>query len=102
MCVARLQHMLILIVINLVIGFAPGSRIDNWGHIGGMLGGLVLALRIGPRLTRPSTPVRSMREFAKTDAVIPCRSICPRPGDLYRRSNRHRFPRRTNLLSAQL
>ena len=64
---ARLQHMLILIVINLVIGFAPGSRIDNWGHIGGMLGGLALAWRIGPRLTRPTAPVRSMREFAKSD-----------------------------------
>ena len=65
---ARLQHMLILIVINLVIGFAPGSRIDNWGHIGGMLGGLLLAWRIGPRLARPTTPVRSMREFAKSDS----------------------------------
>lgn len=65
---ARLQHMGILIVINLVIGFAPGSRIDNWGHIGGMLGGLALAWRIGPRLARPTAPVRSMREFAKTDS----------------------------------
>jgi len=64
---ARLQHMLFLIVINLVIGFAPGSNIDNWGHIGGMIGGLLLAWRIGPRLVRPSAPVRSMREFAKTD-----------------------------------
>lgn len=65
---ARLQHMLFLIVINLVIGFAPGSRIDNWGHIGGMLGGLLLAWRIGPRLARPTAPLRSMREFAKTDS----------------------------------
>lgn len=65
---ARLRHMLFLIVINLVIGFAPGSRIDNWGHIGGMLGGLALAWRIGPRLNRPTAPLRSMREFAKTDS----------------------------------
>lgn len=65
---ARLQHMLILIVINLAIGFAPGSRIDNWGHIGGMLGGLLLAWRIGPRLARPTAPLRSMREFARTDS----------------------------------
>lgn len=64
----RLQHMLILVVINLVIGFTPGSRIDNWGHIGGMLSGLALAWRIGPRLTRPTAPVRSMREFAKSDS----------------------------------
>ncbi len=65
---ARLQHMLFLIVINLVIGFAPGSNIDNWGHIGGMVGGLILAWRIGPRLARPTAPVRSMREFAKSDS----------------------------------
>lgn len=65
---ARLQHMLFLIVINLVIGFAPGSNIDNWGHIGGMIGGLLLAWRIGPRLSRPSAPVRSMREFARSDS----------------------------------
>ena len=65
---ARLQHMLFLIVINLVIGFVPGSRIDSWGHIGGMLAGLLLAWRIGPRLTRPTKPVRSWREFAKSDS----------------------------------
>ena len=65
---ARLQHMLILIAINLVIGFAPGSRIDNWGHIGGMLGGLVLAWRIGPRFARPTAPLRNWREFARTDS----------------------------------
>jgi hypothetical protein len=37
------------LVANLVIGFMPGSRIDNWGHIGGLLGGLALAWQIGPR-----------------------------------------------------
>ena len=65
---ARLRHMLFLIGINLVIGFLPGSRIDNWGHIGGMLSGLLLAWRIGPRLPRPAAPPRSMREFSKSDS----------------------------------
>ena len=64
---ARLQQMGILIVINLVIGFLPGSRIDNWGHIGGMLGGALLAWRIAPRLSRPKLPPRSLREIAKLD-----------------------------------
>lgn len=64
----QLQHMAILIGINLLIGFLPGSRIDNWGHIGGMLGGAVLAWRIGPRLVRPSAPIRSVRELAKLDS----------------------------------
>ena len=64
---AQLRHMAVLIGINLLIGFLPGSRIDNWGHIGGMLGGAILAWRIGPRLARPRTPVRSVRELAKLD-----------------------------------
>lgn len=64
---ARLQHMGMLIAINLVIGFLPGSRIDNWGHIGGMLGGALLAWRIAPRLSRPKLPPRSLREVAKLD-----------------------------------
>ena len=65
---ARLRHMGILIAINLVIGFLPGSRIDNWGHIGGMLGGALLAWRIAPRLPRPSAPLRSLRELALMDS----------------------------------
>ena len=65
---SRLRHMLFLIGMNLVIGFFPGSRIDNWGHIGGLIGGFTLAWRIAPRLSRPSMPPRSMREFARSDS----------------------------------
>lgn len=64
----RLRHMLFLIGMNLFIGLVPGSRIDNWGHIGGVLGGLVLAWRIAPRMPRPAAPPRSMSEFARADA----------------------------------
>ncbi len=64
----QLRHMAILIVINLVIGFLPGSRIDSLGHIGGMLGGALLAWRIGPRLSRPSQPPRSLRQLAQNDS----------------------------------
>ncbi len=64
----QLRHMAILIAMNLLIGFLPGSRIDNWGHIGGLLGGAVLAWRIGPRLVRPSAPIRSPRDLAKLDS----------------------------------
>ena len=63
----RLRHMLFLIGMNLFIGLAPGSRIDNWGHIGGVLGGLLLAWRIAPRMPRPAAPPRSMSEFARSD-----------------------------------
>ena len=35
-------------VINLLIGMTPG--IDNWGHIGGMIGGTLFAWFAGPQL----------------------------------------------------
>ena len=63
----QLRHMVFLIAMNLFIGFLPGTRIDNWGHIGGLLGGFVLAWRIAPRLRRPPVPIKSIRELAKWD-----------------------------------
>jgi len=38
----------ILIVLNLVIGFSGALNIDNYGHVGGLLAGLWLALVIVP------------------------------------------------------
>lgn len=35
-------------VINLVIGFSSGGLIDNWGHIGGLFGGLIFTWFGGP------------------------------------------------------
>jgi rhomboid protease GluP len=34
--------------INLFIGFSSGGYIDNWGHIGGLLGGLIFTWFGGP------------------------------------------------------
>ncbi len=64
---AQLQQIVFLIGANLLIGFIPGSRIDNWGHIGGLLGGAILAWRIAPRLHRPQMTIRSMHDLAQTD-----------------------------------
>jgi rhomboid protease GluP len=36
-----------IIAVNLLIGLAPG--IDNWGHVGGLLGGAMFAWFAGPR-----------------------------------------------------
>jgi rhomboid protease GluP len=36
-----------IIIINLAIGLSPG--IDNWGHVGGLLGGAMFAWFAGPR-----------------------------------------------------
>ena len=51
---AQLRQLLIIAGINFAYGIvtslAPGDgvRIDNWGHVGGWLGGLALAWIIGP------------------------------------------------------
>jgi len=44
----RIASVLQVIVINLVIGLTV-QNIDNWGHIGGLLGGLTLAWFTTPR-----------------------------------------------------
>jgi rhomboid protease GluP len=44
---AQLNNVVGLAVINLIIGLSPG--IDNWGHIGGLLGGLLFMWIGGPR-----------------------------------------------------
>lgn len=43
-----LSNILMIALVNLVIGFTPG--IDNWGHLGGLLGGTLFAWFGGPLL----------------------------------------------------
>jgi rhomboid protease GluP len=43
-----LTNLIVLAVINLVLGMSPG--IDNWGHIGGLIGGTLFAWFGGPVL----------------------------------------------------
>lgn len=48
-----LQQVLVIMGLNLIIGIAStfdsgGMNIDNWGHIGGAIGGAVLTWFIGP------------------------------------------------------
>jgi hypothetical protein len=44
--------MAFIIVINLIFGFV-GRGIDNWGHIGGLIGGAVVAWGLIPRYSVP-------------------------------------------------
>ena len=49
---AILQNMAIVLVLNLIIGFSSGF-IDNWGHIGGLVGGALITFGIMPRYRQP-------------------------------------------------
>lgn len=50
---AILQNMLVVIGINLIFGLSvPG--IDNWGHVGGLVGGALVAWGLLPRYQRPA------------------------------------------------
>ncbi len=64
-----LSQVVLIAVLNLIIGLTPNSGIDNWGHIGGFIGGTLFAWFGGPLLQHqgslPSYAVsdtRSVRE----------------------------------------
>jgi rhomboid protease GluP len=48
-----LMNVVVVVVINLLLGLSPG--IDNWGHLGGLLGGLFYAWFAGPTYGIDST-----------------------------------------------
>ena len=48
-----LQNMIFFIAINLVFGLSSGF-IDNWGHMGGLIGGAVVAYGLLPRYQAPA------------------------------------------------
>lgn len=41
-----LQNVVFIAIVNLALGMMP--RIDNWGHVGGLLGGLIFTWLAGP------------------------------------------------------
>lgn len=45
----QLQSMIFIIVINLLIGFSAGGVIDNYAHIGGLIGGALAGWVLAPR-----------------------------------------------------
>eukprot|EP00879_Flechtneria_rotunda_P023767 GHRR01025163.1.p1 GENE.GHRR01025163.1~~GHRR01025163.1.p1 ORF type:complete len:296 (+),score=107.40 GHRR01025163.1:713-1600(+) len=48
---AMLQQLGLTLAINMAYSLAS-RRIDNWGHIGGLIGGAVVSWLLGPRLVR--------------------------------------------------
>ncbi len=45
----QLTSLAVTLAINVFLGLSPGSRIDNWGHAGGFIGGVALAWFLCPR-----------------------------------------------------
>jgi rhomboid protease GluP len=41
-----IQNVIFIVAINLFLGLSPG--IDNWGHVGGLIGGLMFTWFAGP------------------------------------------------------
>ncbi|MEZ4662997.1 MAG: rhomboid family intramembrane serine protease [Caldilineaceae bacterium] len=50
---AILQNMIVVIAVNLIFGLSTRG-IDNWGHIGGLIGGAIVAWGLLPRYARPA------------------------------------------------
>jgi rhomboid protease GluP len=51
-----ITNLAMILIINLGYGFLPGSKIDNMGHIGGLLGGFFFAWKAGPVLKLEGNP----------------------------------------------
>lgn len=49
-----LQNMILVLVINFAFGLA-GSGVDNWGHFGGLVGGVLVSIGLLPRYQAPAT-----------------------------------------------
>lgn len=45
---SMLLNLGLVLAVNLSFGFTPGSNIDNWGHLGGLIGGAAFAWVAGP------------------------------------------------------
>jgi hypothetical protein len=49
-CIAFVRRLQKVIVLNMLLGLAMHKMVDNWGHLGGLLGGAVAAWWLGPNL----------------------------------------------------
>ncbi len=67
---AALNNVIFVVAINLFLGLQPG--IDNWGHVGGLMGGLIFAWFAGPHWEvqglAPNLQVTDLRE--SRDVVV--------------------------------
>jgi rhomboid protease GluP len=72
----QIRGLLMLLGVNLFIGLASwlgssGIRIDNWAHIGGLVGGLVLTWLLGPVFSVQPDPQQPTRLMAQDNNPLP-------------------------------
>jgi rhomboid protease GluP len=65
-----LSEVVIIAVVNLIIGLTPG--IDNWGHIGGLVGGTLFAWFGGPVMKKigVNPPFAVIDERSRREALV--------------------------------
>ncbi|MCB9133781.1 MAG: rhomboid family intramembrane serine protease [Anaerolineales bacterium] len=67
---AGLRQIFTLGVINLLFGLTPGMNIDNWGHLGGLVGGVLFSWFAGPLLKVEGIyPAYSIRDHRQPSSV---------------------------------
>jgi len=67
----EITYFVMILMINLVYGFMPGTNIDNMGHIGGIIGGFFFAWKGGPILAvSGQTPFFDMVDVRKKKDVL--------------------------------
>lgn len=71
----EITNVVMIALVNLIIGLSPG--IDNWGHLGGLLGGAVFAWFAGPIYQLPSITMpgrirdlRTQREVIQAGLLV--------------------------------
>ncbi len=64
-----LTQLLLVAIINLSLGIRPHSGVDNWAHVGGLVGGGIAALFLKPDVLE-SGPRSRFRELALSVACV--------------------------------
>lgn len=65
-----LQSMLVVLVLNLAIGFGS-SGVDNWGHMGGLVGGVLITLGMMPHYRLPTAIVPGRQPLVRDPRLMP-------------------------------